>query len=186
MASRLKYQRDFTGDALEGNFMTPPSRHLTESRLASVIVRMCNWYHPAAALGAVWRLAARGYRPRLRVWHLIAVVALAAVAVWAHIERRYYLAWSREAWMERSLLDQAAARDADAAAAEKKARAGLPFVPRTGFMPYGPTPVGGHDPQSWWEERTFQSEQARLLRSKAEPYGRRKQLIAARSWWLPG
>jgi hypothetical protein len=147
---------------------------------------MCNWYHPVAAFGAVWRLAARGYRLRLRVWHLIAVVALAAAAVWTHVERGYYRAWSWEAGMERMLLGQAANRDVAAAAAVKKARAGLPFAPRGGFMPYGPIPVGRHAPRSWEEEMAFQSDQARSLRRTAEEYGRRKRLIAQRWWWLPG
>src|SRR5262249_21210752 len=152
----------------EGRVMIPPSRHRTQDRFTSRLVGLCNWYHPVVAFGVVWRLAAPGSRSRLKVWHLIAMVALAAVAGWGYIERHCFLAWSWDARSERWLLDAAAARDAEAAAAERNAGAGLPFVPRAGFMPYGPTPVGGHEPRSWEEERKYWAEQARILRSEAD------------------
>jgi hypothetical protein len=114
------------------------------------------------------------------------VVALAAVVVWGYVERGYYLAWAREAQLERSLLELAADRDAEAAVSGRKAAVGLPFAPRGGFMPYGPIPIGEHAPRSWEEEMRFSADQASLLRASAERYARKKREIARRWWWLPG
>ena len=109
---------------------------------------------------------------------MLVLVALAEVPAWGYVENGHHRAWKKEAEREQFYLEQAAFCDAEIAASRRKAETGLPFVPRSGFMPYGPTPIGGYAPQSWEEDMVFFAKHAKRP-SESRTAGRSSEPLIA-------
>jgi hypothetical protein len=160
--------------------MPTGTRSCPQSRFATTVVRLCNWYHPVRAVAFV-------RRPwRFKLWHTMIAVALAAVLFWGCGEYRFYKMRLGQALMEEMCLNQADVYDVEVVAFRMKSANGEPFAPRAGFMPYGPTPIGGHVPRSWEEEIALSAKRARTARAEAERHARIRRQIERRWWWLPG
>jgi hypothetical protein len=105
-------------------------------------------------------------------------VAVAGLATAGALEAvRFYdwkRQWNRLDWKERVCRETSNSFAARVKRCERQAQAGVPFMPRSGFMPYGPIPIGEHAPQTWDEEAKYCSRQAALWSMAADKFAKQK------------